>query len=227
MIPISQLSTSNYDVRNKIDYDCLDEFIRQILTKLLNTPESSIGGTTTKPIFRGFKLIHSFDNDKFNDDLNAINTELYISIERDFNGSNRREGACHNNSSPTYNIYCRMLIDSQRNDTDTQPNFTVRQRMTQVVDTLMFLLTSKQENQDGYITSVINTDIANIDPKVGKKFITNLVMNKIETNSRFELDETLNSKNYYTGGFSYVFNVMQSDRNIWTDITEAESYEIY
>ena len=185
MIPTSQLSNLNYDAKNKIDYDCLDEFIRQILSAILGTPESIIGGTETKPILRNYKLIHTYDFEVFNNDINSLNTEVYISVERDFNNSNRREESCTNYSSPTYNIYVRMPIDGVARDVYTNPVFNIRQRLTQIIDTLILLLTSPQNEKNGYITSVINTDINNADPTKGKKYITNLKLNSIEKNCPF------------------------------------------
>jgi hypothetical protein len=226
MIPNSQLA-GNPQPNQIVNYDGVDEFMRQILSKLLLTPDSLLGGSATKPIFRGFKLIHTVDDEQFNLNINSESIELFVSFERDFNGSNRRELACGLQTSPTYNIYFRLLIDGQSQDKITESVWNCRQRMTQVIDSMIMLLTNNQANQDGYITSVINTDIANIDPLIGRKYITNFKFNKIETNSRFEIEESLNEKNYYTGGFSYVLNCQISDKNSWGSTIEAESYNLY
>lgn len=190
-MPISSFIPNTSNIDYVLMNDELDEFFRQLLAKCLSTPDTILGGSDTKPIFKNNKLIMVGEDTMFlNMDNN--NMELLVSFDRD-NSYYIKENECTNPVEIVYIIYVRLPIT---------PNN--RNRLTRVLDRLIWLLTKNNlTGNNGYITSIINTDPNNLDNNLGRKYYTNLnLVNRIAPGSRFEVTETINNRNYYTGGFS-------------------------
>ena len=175
----------------------VDEFMHQILHLCCNYSENGLQATPRNPIFRNTKTIHNLDDSAFGDYINSNSTEVLVSFDRDYTQDEGRQ--CGSNVRAEYNIYVRISKDGiQSNGTDLVWN--AKTRLTQIIDTLQYLLTTIEDP----IHSIINIDSNNTDPEAGLKFTTNLFKNSVIAGSRFEaLPEEYNDKVFLVGGFTY------------------------
>jgi hypothetical protein len=201
-----------------IHYDEIDEFFHQILKKISQIPDSSLGGSVTKPIFSDSDVFRMADDKLFQDAENKNGTKLFISYERDYiNQTNVRDERCGQSLVVPYTVFFRLKQDENN-----------RQRLIRVIDWSMELLTRNQNAGDrrGAVTSIINTDIANTSSLLGRKYRTNLNMNnEVIKGSRVEATQTLNETNYLTGFWSLKFFVLWGGKTIWTS-NEADTLDI-